>query len=294
MATSDRLLHRRLADYARLMRVDRPIGTLLLAWPTLWGLWVAAHGRPDPWVLAVFLAGIFLMRSAGCVINDYADRGLDPHVTRTRNRPLATGSITILEAIGLFLVLSGTAFALVLTLNTLTVRLAWFGVAVAVVYPFMKRYTHLPQLVLGIAFSWGIPMAFAATTGSVPPVAWVLVGANVAWVVAYDTIYAMVDRDDDLRAGIRSTAILLGRLDVLAVAVLHGATLLILWGLGWKMGLNRYFYAGLAGAAASVVYQLVLIWHRDPARCFRAFLNNAWMGAAVFVGLVFAYLDPSG
>ncbi len=284
------VLVERLRQYALLIRLDKPIGTLLLLWPTLWGLWVAAEGRPDPWVLFVFLCGVFLMRSAGCAVNDYADREIDPFVERTRNRPLAAGAVSPQEALTVFLVLSICAWSLVWTLNGLTVALSTAGIAMAAVYPFTKRYIYHPQLLLGVAFSWGIPMAFAAQTNTVPAVAWGLVAANAAWVVAYDTMYAMVDRGDDVRIGVKSTAILFGRYDRAVIALLHVLTLAILLALGRHLGLNAYYFGGLLAATGFSVYQQFLIRHRVENACFRAFLNNAWFGAAVFLGLALAYL----
>jgi 4-hydroxybenzoate polyprenyltransferase len=280
----------RLAQYALLMRLDRPIGTLLLLWPTLWALWLAGAGRPDAWVLTVFLAGVLLMRSAGCVINDFADRHIDPHVARTHSRPLAAGKVSAGEALWLAAALALAAFVLVLSLNRLTAMLALAAVAVAAVYPFTKRVTQLPQLVLGVAFSWGIPMAYAAQTGTVPGIAWLLVAANVCWVLAYDTLYAMVDREDDLRIGVKSTAILFGRHDRLAVAAAHSAALLCLLTIGTAYGLNAYYFTGVGAAAGFAAYQLWLTRYRHRDACFRAFLNNAWFGATVFVALVLAHL----
>jgi len=280
----------RLRDYALLMRLHRPIGTLLLGWPTLWALWIAGQGRPDWRVLLVFVLGVLLMRSAGCVINDYADRDFDPHVERTRDRPIAAGRVSPREALVLFAVLCLVAFALVLTLNRLTIALSVVGAFLAATYPFLKRYTHLPQFYLGMAFGWGIPMAFAALTGGVPPVAWVLFAANIAWAVAYDTAYAMVDRDDDLKAGVKSTAILFGRYDRLMVGVHHALTLGLLAATGFMAGRGLLYDAGLAAAAAFAVYQQYLLRDRSRDGCFRAFLNNNWFGAAVFAGLVLDYL----
>jgi 4-hydroxybenzoate polyprenyltransferase len=284
-------MRERLTQYARLMRLDRPIGIFLLLWPALWGLWVAAEGRPNTLVLFVFVAGVVLMRSAGCVINDYADRDFDPHVARTRNRPIAAGRVRPREALALFVFLCLLAFVLVLQLNRLTVQLSFIGAFLAASYPFMKRYTHLPQFYLGMAFGWAIPMAFAAQTGSVPTVAWVLFGANVCWSVAYDTAYAMVDRDDDMKVGVKSTAILFGRYDRAAVWVFHVLTLGLLAWAGRLAGLGLYYYVGLVVAAGLAVYQQTLLHKREPAACFRAFLNNNWFGAAVFAGLVLHYLE---
>jgi len=279
----------RLRDYAILMRLHRPIGTLLLGWPTLWALWIAGQGRPDWRVLLVFLFGVLLMRSAGCVINDYADRDFDPHVERTRDRPIAAGRVRPREALALFVVLCLIALALVLTLNRLTIILSIVGAFLAATYPFLKRYTSLPQFYLGMAFGWGIPMAFAALTGDVPPVAWVLLAANIAWAVAYDTAYAMVDRDDDLKVGVKSTAILFGRYDRLMVGVHHAVTLGLLAAVGFMAGRGPLYDAGLAVAAGIAVYQQYLIRERSRDGCFRAFLNNNWFGAAVFAGLVVDY-----
>ncbi len=280
----------RIQQYALLMRIDRPIGTLLLLWPSLWGLWIAAQGRPQPWILLVFLSGVFLMRSAGCVINDYADRAFDPFVARTRDRPLAAGRVSSKEALFLFTALCTLALVLVLTLNRFTIALSVVGVAMATVYPYTKRYIYHPQFILGIAFSWGIPMAFAAQTNNVPAIAWWLVTANIAWVLAYDTIYAMVDRSDDLRIGVKSTAILFGRYDRVLIAIFQLLTLVVLFYVGNRLNLDAYYYGGLIVASAFAVYQQMLILNREEASCFKAFLNNAWFGAAVFIGLVLSYL----
>lgn len=279
----------RLRQYALLMRLDRPIGSLLLLWPTLWALWIAGAGHPDAKVVIVFVLGVVLMRSAGCVINDYADRRVDPHVARTKQRPLAAGRVTPREALWLFAGLCSVAFALVLTMNALTVALSFGAVALAALYPFMKRYTHLPQVVLGMAFGWAIPMAFAAETGAVPPLAWLLFVANILWTTAYDTMYAMVDRDDDLRIGVKSTAILFGDADRVLIALLQGMALFALVLVGRQAGLGGYFHLGLAVAAALALYQLYLIRNRDGAGCFKAFLNNNWFGAAVFAGIALDY-----
>ena len=278
-----------LPDYARLMRLDRPIGILLLLWPTLWALWIAAGGVPDPGVLAVFIAGVVLMRSAGCVINDYADRHFDPHVARTRQRPLATGRVSPREALILFAVLCLLAFALVLTLNRLTVLLSLGGVALAILYPFTKRYTYLPQVVLGAAFGWAVPMAFAAQSGEVPQVAWLLFVANLLWTLAYDTMYAMVDREDDLRIGVKSTAILFGDLDRVIIGVIQVMALLALALIGQRQALGPYYYLGLLVAAGLAIYQQRLMADRSPEGCFSAFLNNNWFGAAVFAGIAATY-----
>ena len=284
------MIAERLKDYARLMRLHRPIGILLLLWPTLWALWIAAQGRPDLRVLAVFVLGVVLMRSAGCVINDYADRDFDPHVERTRDRPIAAGRVSPREALVLFAALCLIAFALVLTLNRLTILLSFAGAFLAATYPFVKRFTHLPQFYLGAAFGWGIPMAFAAQTGGIPPVGWTLFAANVCWAVAYDTAYAMVDRDDDHKVGVKSTAILFGRHDRAMVFLFHVVTLSLLAYSGALAGLGLRYYAGLVAAFGFVLYQQHLMRDRTRDGCFRAFLNNNWFGAAVFAGLLLHYL----
>lgn len=280
----------RLWQYLRLMRVDRPIGTMLLLWPTLWAVWVAAAGRPEPHILVVFITGVFLMRAAGCVINDYADRDMDPHVERTRDRPLAAGRVSTVEALALCAVLSGAAFALVLTLNTLTIMLSLVGAFWAVIYPFMKRFIHIPQIFLGFAFSWGIPMAFSAQTGAVPATAWILLAANMAWVMAYDTMYAMSDREDDLLVGIKSTAILFGRHDRLIVGLCQALTLVLLVVVGVVESLDHYYFSCLLVAGVFFLYQQWLIRDRESRPCFQAFLNNTWSGAAIFLGFVLSYL----
>ncbi|MFY0989021.1 4-hydroxybenzoate octaprenyltransferase [Halomonas sp. C05BenzN] len=275
----------RVPDFLHLTRLDRPIGTWLLMWPTLWALWFAAEGVPGRDVLLIFIAGVYLMRAAGCVVNDYADRHFDGHVKRTRNRPLATGRISEGEAKALFLILVTAAFVLVWFTNLFTVMLSLVGVVLAFIYPFMKRYTHLPQLFLGAAFSWAIPMAFGAVLGHVPAEAWLLFLANVAWTVAYDTEYAMVDRDDDLKIGIKSTAVLFGHADRLMIGLLQGLTLVLLAWAGSRLALGGFFWLGLATMAATFVHQQFLIRHRDRDRCFQAFLNNHWSGLVVFAGI---------
>jgi 4-hydroxybenzoate polyprenyltransferase len=273
-------------QYALLMRMDRPIGTFLLLWPTLWALWIAGEGQPDSWVTAVFVLGVILMRSAGCVINDYADRDIDPHVARTQGRPIAAGKVTAKEALILFVVLSLLAFALVLTLNWLTIGLSVVGAILAAIYPFMKRYTYLPQVFLGLAFGWAVPMAFAAQTGEVPLVAWLLLTATVLWATAYDSMYAMVDREDDLEIGVKSTAILFGDADRVIIGIIQGFFLLTMWIVGNKLQLGLVYFLGLMGAAALGIYQQYLIFEREPEGCFKAFLNNNWFGVAIFTGLV--------
>lgn len=276
----------RLGAYARLTRINRPIGTFLLLWPTLWALWLASDGHPAPWLFVVFVLGTFLMRSAGCAINDFADRRIDSHVRRTRARPLARGDIHPAEALAVFAVLSLAALALVFTLNRLTLWFALPGVFFAVTYPFMKRFTQLPQLYLGIAFGWGIPMAFAAATGQVPPVAWLLLIINILWATVYDTMYAMVDRPDDVKIGIKSTAILFGEMDRVIVGMLQVTVLIGLVLAGLRLHLAPVYYWSLGAAACFSLYQQWLIRDRDPQRCFQAFMNNNWFGAAVFAGIL--------
>lgn len=280
----------RVRVYARLMRVERPIGTLLLLWPALWALWIAAAGVPNGWVLTVFVLGVFLMRSAGCVINDYADRRIDPHVVRTRSRPFARGEVTGREALILFVALCLTAFLLVLTLNTLTILLSLVAVALAATYPFMKRYTYLPQIHLGMAFAWSVPMAFAAQTGTIPQEAWLIYIATVLWTTAYDTMYAMVDRDDDIRIGVKSTAILFGEQDRLIIGLIQCLLFVDLLVIGSRLELGGAWTLGLLVAAGLAIYQQYLIRNRDPGACFRAFLNNNWFGAAIFAGIALHYL----
>ncbi|WP_027962662.1 4-hydroxybenzoate octaprenyltransferase [Halomonas halodenitrificans] len=275
----------RLPDFLRLTRLDRPIGTWLLMWPTLWALWIAAEGLPSRRLLLIFVAGVYLMRAAGCVINDYADRHVDGYVKRTLDRPLATGRIGEGEAQALFLMLVAGAFVLVLFTNLFTILLSIGGVILAFIYPFMKRYTHLPQLFLGAAFSWAIPMAYGAVQGQVPVEAWLLFTANVMWTIAYDTQYAMVDRDDDLKVGIKSTAVLFGSADRFMIGLLQIVTLLLLSWVGARLALGGFFWLGLAAMAATFVWQHWLIRQRKREPCFQAFLNNFWSGLLVFAGL---------
>jgi len=279
----------KLVQYALLMRLDKPIGILLLLWPTLWALMIAGEGHPDGLVLFVFITGVVLMRSAGCVINDYADRNIDPYVARTKQRPLATGSVSAKEALILFTVVCLAAFLLVLTMNTLTIMMSFGGAFLAATYPFMKRYTYLPQPYLGAAFGWAIPMAFAAQTNAVPAVAWLLFIAVILWATAYDTMYAMVDRNDDLRIGVKSTAILFGDADRVIIGGIQVVLLWVLILVGRQMEFGVLYYMGIAVAAGLVAYQQYLIRDRDPKLCFKAFLNNNWFGIAVFAGLVGQY-----
>ena len=280
----------RLADYARLMRLDKPIGIFLLLWPTLWALFIAGAGQPDNTVLVIFVLGVILMRSAGCVINDYADRDIDRHVSRTSNRPLATGRVSTREAKILFLVLCLLALLLVLQLNRLTIALSVVGALLAAIYPFMKRVTYLPQVFLGAAFGWAVPMAFAAQTGTVPQIAWLMFLATLLWATAYDTMYAMVDREDDLALGVKSTAILFGYSDRQIVGLLQIMVLLCLLMIGRQAELGGIFYLGVLAAAALFAYQQFLIRFRTREGCFQAFLNNNWVGAAVFLGILLDYL----
>lgn len=285
MSTAHPALHK-LKLYARLVRLDKPIGSLLLLWPTLSALWLASNGHPDPMLVAIFSVGTVLMRSAGCAINDYADREFDRHVKRTAERPLTSGQITAREAIAVAVVLVLISFALILPLNTLTHQLSVVAVIVAATYPYFKRFFALPQAYLGIAFGFGIPMAYAAVLGSVPMEAWVLLIANVFWALAYDTEYAMVDRDDDLIIGIRTSAITFGRFDVLAVMLCYGMHLLLLALVGASYQMGAWFYLGLAIATGIAAYHYLLIRDRDRLRCFAAFRHNNWLGAAVFAGIV--------
>lgn len=283
-------IRERLEQYYYLVRLDRPIGTLLLLWPTLWALWIASHGKPDPLVLCVFLVGTVLMRSAGCAINDYADRNIDGRVQRTRQRPIAAGKVSPREALIVFCVLVVLSFALVLLLNRLTIYLSLGGVLLAAVYPFAKRYTHLPQVVLGMAFAWAVPMAFAAQTDSLPKEAWLIYVITVVWAVIYDTMYAMVDRDDDLKIGVKSTAILFGEADRLILFILQLMMFAGLYLLGKQAGLGKAYYLCMGIAGLLALYQQFLIRNREPAMCFRAFLNNNWLGTILFIGIVLDYL----
>lgn len=279
----------RLFHYAQLLRLHRPIGILLFLWPALWALWLAGAGKPPLLITAVFIAGVIMTRSAGCVANDIADRRFDGNVTRTRDRPLVSGKVSLPEAYGLLALLAVLAVNLLWLLNDLTRWLTLPLILLTLCYPLMKRVTHLPQLVLGLTANWSIPMAFAAITGAVPPLAWLLFTAACVWTVAYDSIYAMVDREDDLRIGVKSTAILFGAWDTGIVAVLHGVFLGFFVALGYYLQAPIYYYAGVLAAAAIMIYQQVLIHSRSAARCFRAFRVSHWAGCALFVGLVFSF-----
>ena len=280
---------RRLDAYRRLVRLDKPIGALLLLWPTLWALWLASAGAPGLHLVVVFVLGTFVMRSAGCAINDYADRDFDAHVERTRARPLAAGEIRAWEAIAVAAVLALVAFMLVLSLNAFAIALSFAALAIAATYPFSKRFFALPQLYLGVAFGFGIPMAFAAVQDRLPLDCWLLLAANVCYSFAYDTEYAMVDRDDDAKLGIRTSALTLGRWDVAAVMGSYGLMLAILALVGARLGLGVAYYLGLAVAAGLMVYHWFLIRGRTRAGCFKAFMHNNWVGAAIFAGIVFSY-----
>ena len=279
----------RAKQYSLLARLDRPIGILILLWPALWALWVASEGKPDLLVLTVFCLGVVLMRSAGCVINDYADRDFDPHVERTKLRPIASGKVQTKEALLVFVTLCLCAFGLVLLLNGYTILMSFGGVFLAASYPFMKRYTHLPQAYLGIAFGWAVPMAFAAQLNTIPAVAWVMYLAVVLWALVYDTMYAMVDKDDDVKIGVKSTAILFGAYDRHIMAILQLIIIGLLINVGLIQQLGWAYYLGLTVAAGLSVYQQRLIFHRDKKQCFQAFLNNNWFGLAVFTGIFVDY-----
>ncbi len=283
----------RLRQYALLMRLDRPIGILLLLWPTLWAVWIAGEGRPDPKVVIVLVLGVIVMRSAGCVINDYADRHFDPHVRRTKDRPIAAGRVAPEEALKLFAVLCLVAFGLVLLLNWQTILLSFVAVALAALYPFAKRHTYLPQVVLGTAFSMAIPMAFTAQTGEVNRITWLLFIANVLWTTAYDTMYGMVDREDDLKIGVKSTAILFGDVDVIIIGIIQAMVFLALFLAGALVPMGAFYYMGVTVAIGLALYQQELIKDREPKRCFQAFLNNNWFGLAIFVGIAVDYWTRS-
>lgn len=279
----------RAKQYWLLARFDRPIGILILLWPALWALWVASNGKPDMLVLTVICSGVIIMRAAGCVINDYADRDFDPHVERTKQRPIAAGKVTPKEALLFFLVLISCAFALVLLLNIYTILLSFVGAFLAASYPFMKRYTQLPQAYLGIAFGWAVPMSFSAQINAIPMVAWLMYIAVILWALVYDTMYAMVDKDDDLKIGVKSTAILFGDYDRHIMAVLQIIILALLIAIGILQHNGGAYYMGVMCAAGLSVYQQHLIFHRDKALCFKAFLNNNWFGLAIFMGLLVDY-----
>lgn len=282
-------LNPRAWDFIQLTRMDKPIGIYLLLWPTLWALWIAAKGVPSLSNLLIFVFGVILTRAGGCVINDFADRKVDGHVKRTEQRPLVSGKISSKEALVFFALLMGVSFLLVLCTNATTIWLSFGGLALAASYPFMKRYTYYPQVVLGAAFSWGMPMAFTAETGNLPAAAWLLYIANLLWTVAYDTYYAMTDREDDLKIGVKSTAILFGDADRVINLSLQGLALGCLWLAGTHFELGGWFHLGLLVAAGCFVWEFWYTRDRDPQRCFKAFLHNHWAGLAIFVGIVLNY-----
>jgi len=279
-----------LENYAYLIRLDRPIGILLLLWPTLWALWIAAEGFPHPGVLIVFVLGVFFMRSAGCAINDYADRKVDGHVSRTKTRPIVSGRVTPKEALFVFVGLTLAAFCLVLFMNKLTIYLSFAGAALAASYPYMKRFHFLPQVHLGAAFGWAVPMAYAAQSNEITPIAWLLFLATVLWATAYDTMYAMADREDDIKIGVKSTAILFGDADRVMIGIIQAMLILTLVMIGNRAELGQYYFLGVFIASLFAIYQQYLINDRDPKMCIEAFLNNNWLGLSVFIGIVLDYL----
>lgn len=283
-------LIKRIRAYGHLMRLDKPIGIFLLLWPTLWALWIAARGIPNLTVLLVFILGTVIMRSAGCVINDIADRHIDGHVARTCERPLVTGAVSLPEALWLFVGLCGCALLLLPFLNRFTQLLSIIGLLLSIIYPFTKRFTYWPQLVLGAAFGWAVPMAFAAQTNTLTPTTWLLFLVAILWPLAYDTLYAMVDREDDRQIGIKSTALLFEQYDRLFIGVIQTIVILLLLLVGYWESLNYYYYLGLFGATLFIIYQHYLIKERKPAQCFQAFLNNNWLGFTLFLSLLVAYI----
>ena len=285
-----KLKYDKFKQYLLLIRLNRPIGIFLLLWPTLWGLWIASEGFPNTKILVVFLFGVFLMRSAGCILNDIIDKDFDKFVARTQNRPLASDKLSSIEAFIVAISLIFIAFLLVLTTNTLTVQLSFVAIILAGTYPFLNRHTYLPQFFLGLTFGWSIPMAFAATTNSIPKIAWLLLIANILWAVVYDTIYAMIDREDDLKIGIKSTAILFDDADRFIIGLIQSLVLIALIVIGQQASLNTIYYFSLIIGGCLFLYQLYLIRNRDPKKCMQAFLNNNWFGLVVFIGLFINYL----
>ena len=285
-----KLKYDKFKQYLLLIRLNRPIGIFLLLWPTLWGLWIASEGFPNTKILVVFLFGVFLMRSAGCILNDIIDKDFDKFVARTQNRPLASDKLSSIEAFIVAISLIFIAFLLVLTTNTLTVQLSFVAIILAGTYPFLKRYTYLPQFFLGLTFGWSIPMAFAATTNSIPKIAWLLLIANILWAVVYDTIYAMIDREDDLKIGIKSTAILFDDADIFIIGLIQSLVLIALIVIGQQASLNTIYYFSLIIGGCLFLYQLYLIRNRDQKKCMQAFLNNNWFGLVIFIGLFINYL----
>ena len=278
-----------LRNYGKLMRVDKPVGSWLLLWPTLWALWLAGEGAPDQGLFVIFVVGVFVMRSAGCVLNDFADRKIDPYVERTRARPLATGAVAPLEALTLFAALGLIAIGLATMLNRQAQILAIVGAALTIIYPFIKRYMSIPQFVLGAAFGWAVPMAFAAQTGETPELAWLVFGIAVVWAVIYDTFYAMVDREDDLKIGVKSTAVLFGEVDLFVIAGLQLVMLLGLVFVGFRAALGTWYFLSVAVSAAMMGWHLWLARNRQPAGCFEAFLKNHQIGMVIFIGIVLHY-----
>lgn len=285
-----KLKYDKFKQYLLLIRLNKPIGIFLLLWPTLWGLWIASEGFPNTKILVVFLFGVFLMRSAGCILNDIIDKDFDKFVARTQNRPLASDKLSSIEAFIVAISLIFIAFLLVLTTNTLTVQLSFVAIILAGTYPFLKRHTYLPQFFLGLTFGWSIPMAFAATTNSIPKIAWLLLIANILWTVVYDTIYAMIDREDDLKIGIKSTAILFDDADRFIIGLIQSLVLIALIVIGQQASLNTIYYFSLIIGGCLFLYQLYLIRNRDQKKCMQAFLNNNWFGLVVFIGLFINYL----
>ena len=285
-----KLKYDKFKQYLLLIRLNRPIGIFLLLWPALWGLWIASEGFPNTKILVVFLFGVFLIRSAGCILNDIIDKDFDKFVARTQNRPLASDKLSSIEAFIVAISLIFIAFLLVLTTNTLTVQLSFVAIILAGTYPFLKRYTYLPQFFLGLTFGWSIPMAFAATTNSIPKIAWLLLIANILWAVVYDTIYAMIDREDDLKIGIKSTAILFDDADIFIIGLIQSLVLIALIVIGQQASLNTIYYFSLIIGGCLFLYQLYLIRNRDQKKCMQAFLNNNWFGLVVFIGLFINYL----
>ena len=284
-----------LRNYGKLMRVDKPVGIWLLMWPTLWALWLAGEGSPDQGLFVIFLLGVFVMRSAGCVLNDFVDRKIDPYVERTRSRPLASGAVAPFEALILFVALGLVAIGLVIMLNKQAQLLAVVGAALTVAYPFVKRYVSIPQFILGAAFGWAVPMAFAAQTGTTPELAWLVFGAALIWAVIYDTFYAMVDREDDRKLGVKSTAILFGEVDLFVIAGLQALMVAALALVGYRAELGFWYYASVVVAAGLMAWHLWLARDRQPAGCFRAFLQNHYIGMIVFIGIVLHYtFNPAG
>ncbi len=279
----------RLGQYYLLMRMDRPIGTYLLLWPTFWALWIAAQGIPPLSIFIIFSLGIFVMRSAGCVINDYADRNIDSQIDRTKNRPITSGKVSPAEALKLFAAGVTIAFILVLFLNIYTIILSFVALILASIYPFMKRYTHYPQIVLGMAFSWAIPMGFAAQLNYISNIAWLLYVTTILWIVAYDTMYAMADREEDLKIGVKSTAIIFADKDKIILAVLQILFLAGMIGIAYLLQAGVYFYLGILSASIFSIYQQYLIRHREKKACFEAFLNNNWLGMVIFIGIFLDY-----